>query len=239
MSDDVIPNDEDGRKSWAENMALKFPPVGASLGFSAAEITSVVDDCEMMRFAITSSQSAAGESKARTAYKRAILDGVPQGSNAPPLPLSTLPAPPAVLTAPGVIGRLRAVIARVKTSPNYNQSVGEQLQIASGAGKSGGASGGIYGAIYENAKPPFKAVASVGAIVLNWTKGAFDGVQIEQQRGGETAWTPLDKDFKSPYTDTRPNLINGQPEQRRYRLIYLLDDQIVGTYSDTVNVNTV
>lgn len=238
MAEGIIPNAEDARKTWAENFALKFPSVAASLGFSPAEATAITNDCEMMRFVITSSQSAAGESKARTAYKRAILDGIPDGSNAPPLPLSTLPAPPAVLTAPDVVGRLQAAITRIKAHPGYNEAVGEQLDIT-GGGKDGGAGGGIYGANFGNAKPKFTGAATAGAITLPWTKGAFDGVQIECQRGAETTWTLLDKDFKSPFTDTRPNLAANQPEQRRYRMIYLLDDQIVGVYSDTVNVNTV
>lgn len=42
----------------------------------------------------------------------------------------------------------------------------------------------------------------------------------------------LDKDSKSPFGDTRPNLVAGQPELRRYRIIYLLDDEIVGLWSD-------
>ena len=88
-------------------------------------------------------------------------------------------------------------------------------------------------------KPAFKARAEVGKVTLDWTKGDSDGVVIEGQRSAETVWTFLDKDMKSPFVDTRPNSVSGQPEQRRYRMIYLVDDEITGVYSDTVSVNTV
>lgn len=31
---------------------------------------------------------------------------------------------------------------------------------------------------------------------LDWTKGKFDGVSIEGQRGNEIVWTRLDRDFR-------------------------------------------
>lgn len=229
MAEDVIPQTEDARKSWGENMILKFPQVRQQLGFDDVEEKSILDDVRMMIYVVTASQSVAAESKARTAYKKQMLDGVPEGGNTLPLPLNTLPAPPAVLVMPGIISRIRAVIGRIKAHPGYTDAIGEQLQII--ASKTDDLN-------LAEAKPTFKAAPSVGKVTLDWTKGDLDGVVIEGQRGTEMTFTLLDKDFKSPFVDMRPNLVAGQPEVRRYRMIYLLDDAVVGTYSDVVEITT-
>jgi hypothetical protein len=140
-----------------------------------------------------------------------------------------LPAPPAELVMPGIISRIRAVIGRIKAHPGYTDAIGEQLQIV------GSKTDDLNVA---EAKPTFKAAPSVGKVTLDWTKGDLDGVVIEGQRGAETTYTLLDKDFKSPFVDMRPNLTAGQPEVRRYRMIYLLDDAVVGTYSNEVAITT-
>ena len=229
MNEDVIPRTEDARKAWCDNMLLKFPPLREQLGFSEAEEKAFSDDVQMLNYVITASQSVAAESKARTAYKKQMLDGVPEGGNALPLPLNTLPAPPSTLVAPGVMGRIRAAVQRIKNQPGYTDAVGEQLQVVSSKADELNPA---------TAKPPFDGTPSVGKVTLDWTKGEFDGVVIEGKRGAETVYTLLDKDFKSPFEDVRPNLVAGQPEVRRYRMIYLLDDAVVGTYSDEVSVTT-
>lgn len=229
MNKDLIPVTENGRKSWAENMLLKFPPLREQLGFTEAEEKALFDDLKMLIYVITATQSINAEAKARTAYKRQMLDGEANGGGAPPLPLNTLPVPPATIVLPGVTGRIRAAIQRIKTQPGYTTAIGEQLQIEIS---------GSNDLNHETAKPPFKASASIGKVRLDWTKSELDGVVIESQRGAETAFSLLDKDFKPPFEDLRPNLVAGQPEVRRYRMIYLLDDALVGTYSDEVAVTT-
>jgi hypothetical protein len=69
-------------------------------------------------------------------------------------------------------------------------------------------------------------------------KGKFDGVYIDSQRADETVWTRLDFDMRSPYEDARAPLVAGKPEERRYRLIYFIDNQIVGVWSDVITVIT-
>ncbi len=229
MTGDFIPATENGRKSWADNLILKFEPLALNLGFKPTETEAFFDDLTMLKYVITASQSAAAESKARTAYKKQMLDGLADGSNALPLPMSTLPAPPANLVAPDVIGRLRKFIARIKAAPNYNDAIGEQLQITGTEAAKGNPA---------EAKPTFEAAAEVGKVMLNWVKSDFDGVIIESKRGAETVFSFFDKDFKSPCIDTRPNLAAGQPEVRRYRMIYLINDETVGTYSDEVVATT-
>lgn len=229
MSEDIIPSTEDGRKSWAENLILKFPPQSAALGFSNAETAAFINDLTMLIYVINAAQSASAEAKALTAYKKQMLDGAPDNTENPSPPAFSPPAAPTNLVPPGIISRLRAVFQRAKTAPAYTDAVGEQLQIVF---KSADFS-------LTDAKPTFKATAAVGKITLDWVKSKFDGVIVESQRGTETTFILLDKDFKSPFEDFRPPLVAGQPEKRHYRMIYLLDDESVGNYSDEAVITTI
>lgn len=91
----------------------------------------------------------------------------------------------------------------------------------------------------NNAKQTGSGTAMTGSIVrIDWKKGKFDGVFIDSERGDETAWTRLDFDMRSPYEDSRLPTAAGKPEERRYRLIYFIDNQTVGVWSDTITVIT-
>jgi hypothetical protein len=229
MSEYYLPRNEDARKTWAENMILKFPPLSASLGFSATERDDFIADLVMLIYLITSAQSSRNESKARTAFKKQMQDGIPAGGTALALPLDTQPAEPEKLVEAGVLPRIRAAVQRMKSQPGYTAAIGEQLQIEFSGASDFNASEG---------KPKFGGAAEIGRVILDWTKGDFDGVVVESMRGAETTFNFLDKDYKSPFPDLRPNLVAGQPEVRRYRMFYLLDDEIVGESSDEVAITT-
>jgi hypothetical protein len=74
------------------------------------------------------------------------------------------------------------------------------------------------------------------AAQITFVKAGHDGVDIETQRGAETAWTYLAFDSSSPYIDNRPPATAGQSEQRRYRMRYRDNDVQVGVFSDTLSV---
>lgn len=225
MGKDVIPDTDDRKVSWAANMILKFPPLSLSLGFIKAESDAFIDDLEMMRFVIVDAQAATLEAKSKNARKRLMLGGANNGGETVVIPPDTEPDEPAIQVEPNIILRVRKMIGRIKRAPGFTAIIGEELDIMPDESGTDDPA---------NAKPSFTTAAQVSGVLLDWLKGDFDGVLIESQRGAEATFTFLDKDIKSPYLDTRPNLTAGQPEKRRYRMIYLLDDQIVGQYSDEV-----
>lgn len=229
----LIPLAENERLSWAANFETWFPALGADVGFSSAETTAAVNDAAMMRFVIETARNAAAHSKSATAYKNIILGGTDAGTNSPEAPNFLAVDAPAVLTTAGILGRLSGIAARIKAHPNYTDTIGERLLIAT-PGKSD--SGSAHGVFDDDTKPAnVKATAMTGSVVrLDWVKGKFDGVFIDAQRGDETVWARLDFDMRSPYEDTRPALAVGKPEERRYRLIYFIDNQPVGSWSDVI-----
>ena len=136
-------------------------------------------------------------------------------------------APPAVVT-PGLIGRMRALVRRIKAHPNYTEVIGDDLGIV----------------VSQQAgptvvKPAGKAQAlPAHKVRISFVKHGHEGVDIESRRGAETAWSYLAFDGYSPYFDNRPPLVADQPEERRYRLRYRDKDQPVGEYSDVYVVTT-
>jgi hypothetical protein len=216
---------------WYKNFAQKFAAHAPALGFTAADVSAVQADGAMLDFLISdllpTYQAAL---QARTSYKNLIKDGPlgTQGGDPPAAPsLGTAPA----TVAPGVVPRLRQLIKRIKSAPNYTQSIGQDLDIT---GAEGNAPGDV-----EKAKPAAKGFALPGSQVrIEFKKSGFDGVFIECRRKGETDWTKLGIDLFSPFIDARPPLEAGVPEVREYRLRFLLRDEAVGEWSDIISVIT-
>lgn len=229
MSQTLVPQGNNERIAWSLNFESKFPALAPDLGFSGAETTSLVQDAAMMRFLILNAQAAAAFSKSATAYKNELLGGVGENFNEPGAPVFNLPAQPTQVEA-GILERLSRALLRAKLSPNFNETVAEQLMI--GAVDSGDDDN-------SNAKPTTSGTAVTGSVNrIDWTKGRFDGVFIESQRDDETVWERIGFDMRSPYEDDRPPLVAGKPEERRYRLIYFIDNQPAGVWSDIITVIT-
>lgn len=74
---------------------------------------------------------------------------------------------------------------------------------------------------------------------VNWVKSSADGLLVESQRAAEVVWTVLGADNNSPYLDARDALVAGQPEVRRYRGRYIVNDEPVGNYSAVATVTTI
>lgn len=72
--------------------------------------------------------------------------------------------------------------------------------------------------------------AAPGEIDLDWTRGPFDGVDVDLSYDNQT-WTPGGFDTRSPYEDRRPNQAAGTPETRYYRLRFRYKGQPFGQYS--------
>ena len=79
-------------------------------------------------------------------------------------------------------------------------------------------------------------------VIIDWVRGRWQGVVIYSSYDG-VSWTKLDKDFRSPYEDTRKNQGGGPtmptpgpgptpaasgPETRWYKLRYLQGDVEIG-----------
>jgi hypothetical protein len=80
----------------------------------------------------------------------------------------------------------------------------------------------------------FIEFSSGGHPNLRWTKGKFDGVEIWKDSG--TGFVKLDRDMKPDYIDKTDLPKLGVAAVWKYKMIYLMDDEPIGNWSDVVSV---
>ena len=219
---DIIPSQYAELAAWAELLALKFPEYGERVGFTHPETDAVVRDCQAITYGVVIAREFRIAMQAATAFRDSLLHG-PPGTPASRLPEVAPITPPDPMPAPGAIARLRAAIQRLKAHPGYSRAMGEGLGIVAPPPPPG------------PDQPVCEAVSGDNfEIRVYYKKARRTGVIVEGQRGSETEWVLLGVDHYSPYTDTRPPLVPGQPEVRRYRLRYLDRDTPTGEYSNVL-----
>lgn len=225
-----LPKGNNERVAWSINFEAEFPTLSESLGFSEDEKKELLDHVANLRYAILRSQKALAFSKACSKYKSEMLGGIKDTQEAPVSPVFNDIAPPAVPVEAGIVPFIKTALQRMKLNKNFSEAIAQTLMIAETEAEA---------VSLEDSKPTGQGSARANSVVrIEWFKGIFDGVIVESQRGDETVWTRLDRDFRSPFDDDRPPLVAGKPEERRYRLRYFIDDELVGEYSDIIVVIT-
>jgi len=223
-SRDIVPTTDAALVAWLQQMASKIDSHAAALALNAAEVSALKADAAMADWTFKVTNSLRAASKQFTAHKAAIIDGQPGGAAQLPPAAPTFPAPPAAVAA-GVVLRTRALVQRIKNSPNYTEAFGQDLGIVAPTASTG-----------ATPKPTFKAAPQPHSEVrLDWTKGSHSGVIIQGKREGDAEWVELGKDYYSPYVDGRPPVTAGAAEPRQYRMRYLDKDDEVGEWSDVVS----
>lgn len=122
--------------------------------------------------------------------------------------------------------KTRGFAKRIKDSTAYTPAVGEAYDII--------AEEIVF--VPATYKTTLKARVVGGVIEISWTKGQANSVRIYTRLAGQTTWTYLDRDEKSPYKDTRPLAVAGHAETREYMARGVLDDAEIGLDSDIISV---
>ena len=123
---------------------------------------------------------------------------------------------------------VRTSARRIKVGSKYSHALGALLAIE-----------GVENTTdLSTAKPILAGIDHTGGVVvLSFNKLSSHGVNIYCQREGDTDWVLLGHASSSPFTDSRPLLVTGKPELRRYCAVYVLKQGEVGLFSDEVVVN--
>ena len=154
------------------------------------------------------------------------MGGTPPSGGAPGAPVL-----PDVVPAvdPGIEARFRALVQKIKASPNYNASIGEALDIE-GA---------------EQTPPDLTAVQPMLTLAISgnqvqvgwgWQgwQAYLDQIEIQVDRGDGKGYVLLAFDTTPGYTDTTP--LPATPAKWTYRGIYRLDEAQVGQWSSPVSI---
>ncbi len=107
------------------NFTLKIPTYAPSVGITPAEVAA---DFAFLQYAIAATAFTA-EAKGSTAYRDILLGGLQPGAVAPGVPVLPVIALPAVVVAPGILPRVRALAKRIEVAPAYDEAMGEDLQL--------------------------------------------------------------------------------------------------------------
>jgi hypothetical protein len=117
------------------------------------------------------------------------------------------------------------MVNRIKAHQGYTTAIGQNLGIEISASQK---------IDLDNSQPTLKSVMRGGVVNLLWKKGKLDGILIEKDSGD--GFVTLDKDFHPDFIDNSVMPAQGQSAIWKYRAIYLMNDEKVGMWSDTITV---
>lgn len=163
------------------------------------------------------------------AYKHKCANGDTNGAFSD-FPAINLPAPPAppVPAKPGIIPRNTEIYNFLKNHPNRTEESLADLGITTA---------NRVPIPPENLKPNIsgKPIAD-DRIELSFNKQNQSAIRFQMRRGsGE--WNSVGDPTSSPFIDASASL-DGKPEKREYRAIYINKNEPAGQYSDIITVYT-
>jgi len=220
-----LPRKDQQRQPWLANFANKITGHAAALGLTAAETASVIADNLMFAFIMSMLAAVETFKQSVTKFKNILRSG-PLSEMLGAIPVfPALPAPPAAVDA-GIFIRITRLVRKIKASPNYNETIGEDL--------------GIVGDEMETDTSTWKPAISgkqVGSHVeIDWTKELSEGVDIYVDRNDSRGWIFLTRDTQPGYNDTFAVAPGSNPVVWKYKAIYITGDEQVGNFSDEISV---
>jgi len=217
-SQSYFPASEADRVLWFTNFIVKLPIQGPNVGLSDTEISEAVADSVCYIWIVNEWNNAIQQKALEaTTYKTLIANGI--GNGIVPLPANLIfdRVPP--MRAPGVLTRIYTLVQKIILSPNYKDSIGQDL--------------GIVGTQVNTSQlvPEFtvstERVSDSERVKLIFTKYGHDGVSIESRRN-DGVWEAIGIAILKPWYDDRPLLVANTPESREYRLRWWDKDSVSG-----------
>lgn len=206
-----------------KNFASKISKYGTTLGLTPAEVTAVQADALAFDYVLNNQTAVQAFAQTYTSFKNLLRKG--GGTQLGSMPVAPAFGAAPAMPAPNIEGAWRSILQRITNHPAYTTAIGEDL--------------GIEGAIETfsatEGKPKFFIEPSSGGYPnLRWTKGKFQGVEIWKDAG--KGFVKLDRDMKPDYIDKSNLPPAGESAVWRYKMIYLINDEHTGAWSDAVSV---
>ena len=217
------------RAGWYGNFNNNMQTIGASVGFSPAELDSINKDTENIVYVARAAVRVEAYAKAINAYRKAFTEGdigdATPGFPADPGFVLPHPAQPA-----GAFERLDNYVRRIRASPLYTDTMGALLGIIPRQREI---------AAPDEAAPELTAkVAAGNEITVKFIRGRSDGIHIDANVDA-AGWTDVGRFVKSPAVFTVPQNEARTPRGVEIRARYLDGNDPVGDLSSTVTVQTI
>ncbi len=225
-SDPIEPNDD------AFNLQMKtfgnnVDDYAAVLELTPGEIAEQDADSKYLDYVLKCQSIMVQAGQQWTAWKDLTRDGgTPPVAGAPVLP--TLPTA-VTAVAPGIETRFRALIKSIKAHKNYNEAIGQALDIE-GAQQTG--------PNLTTVQPKLEAIISGNHVNVKWgwqgNSAFLDICEIQVDRGDGKGFVFLTFDTTPNYTDTQA--FPAAPTKWTYKAIYRVGDAQVGLWSLPVSI---
>lgn len=220
------PTREGDQSLWFANIQAKIPSYYAALDISdtrKAKLTLVLN--WLIWTWQTYLPARRSDAPAATSWRQQLAAGSSDATTntAPPIPAALVP--PAGTPFFGMLTWLFEEIGRWKKAEGYTDAIGADLGI-------------VGAAAVTHTDPPtlYQGDVAQNSVELDFNLYEHDGVWIESQRQGETAFTYLSTDTGSPYVDNRPVKSAGQAEWRDYRACWWDGDKATLAFGPVLRV---
>jgi len=227
MSRSYLPDAGSARVSWIQNFGVKLPNYATKYGISAAELADVSQSAVGLDFYVSYAGQVAEYSKKMNTFKAELASG---STGELTLPVAPVLGTPPALPAAGIFKRVSTIVSKIKNHAQYTESDGLDLGIVASQGA----------AVDKKVVKPAISVRIItgGRPEIIRTKGGHDGIEIQVDKGNNT-WQFLGIDLKPNFTDTSALPETGKTELRRYRAIYIEDENHIGLWSDVVEISVI
>lgn len=194
------------------------------LGFTPGQITAASDDAKYMTYCVKLQSDTQEYAMGTTKYKNLARHGSGTEVLDPATPFPSETAP--LMVKANIEARFRDNAAQAKSSTAYTSGKGKTLTIVPVSTPFDPSLG----------KPTFKIFMDSGHPLLKWVKGAFDAADIWVDRGDGAGYVKLDRAISTPYVDATPLPPVGKSAVWKYKMIYVMANKTVGTWSDEATI---
>lgn len=231
MSDSFYPDGQGNQIDWNTNIIANAGLL-PDLGFTAAQVTSITNDCQMTIYLLSNVGQMADSTYASLHGFAKAMERGPLGTAALSWPtLPTWPSTPPAMVAPGIGARRSAGVATAKKSPAYNPDTnGRTLRLE--------ISGTPFNPTTYVAE--LKSVEATGheQVLAKIGKGGgqVTAAQLQMKRGTDTAFKTVGMFTARSYVDHTPLAQPNVPEERQYQLLAMKNDVVIGQPSPILTV---
>lgn len=227
-SDRWFPTSLQNRAAWFNNFYNQFQVVSTSLGFTAADVTAVENDNNMMQFIASTALAIDAYKEATRQFRIRVSEGQ-IGDPTPAFPANPGFVPPTAV-ATGIFERLDTLVKRIRVSPTYTSEIGALLGIIP-ASPSRPAP--------EAMQPELKVTTLPGSVVqVKFVRGESNGIFVETKLDNSETWSSVGIFPSSPAVIVVPQTPQNLPRSVQIRARYVEGNSPVGQFSDIVTTAT-
>jgi hypothetical protein len=204
-----------------------LPTYATLLGLTADDVAFQARDAVAFDYWVKSMNIMQKDAQQFTAWKNLLRGGgTPPSNSAPGQPVLPDPVPAA---PPGIEERFRALVQKIKASPNYNVGIGEALDIEGAQ---------LTPPDLTTIQPVLTLLINGNRVEVGWGWQGYvaylDQIEIQVDRGDGKGFVVLTFDPTPGYVDLTPFPV--APAKWTYRGIYRLDEAQVGQWSSPVSI---